>query len=122
MARKDKRITPADEGFFREIANQVRLVIRLIADPRVNIWIKLLPIGSLIYLVFPFDFLPIFPIDDAVVIGLGTYMFIELCPPDVVREHKEALNQVVSGVWKDVQDDKDKIDEADVVEGEFRDS
>ena len=88
MPPKDRRITPSDGRFFRDIANQVRLILRLIADPRVNPLIKLLPIGSLIYLISPIDFFPVNPIDDAIVVGLGTYMFIELCPPDIVQEHK----------------------------------
>ena len=120
MPQKAKRISPSDEGFFRDVANRVRLILRLMADPRVNPCIKLLPIGSLIYLVVPFDFIPIIPVDDAVVIGLGTYMFVELCPPNIVQEHKEALNQVVPGVWKDVKGNGTDSDEADIVEGEFR--
>jgi len=120
MRRKDNKITRSDEGFFHEISNQVRLILRLLADPRVSPLIKLLPVGSLIYLLFPIDFLPLNPIDDAVIIGLGTYLFIELCPPDVVREHKESLNQVIASTWKNPEDDGDDIDESDVVEGEFR--
>jgi len=124
MPPKNKRIVPQDGGFFRDAANQVRLILRLLADPRVHPLLKLLPIGSLIYLIFP-DFLPLNPIDDALVLGLGTYMFVELCPPDVVQEHKDALKQVVSGSWKDPGESppkKDDIDfnEADIVDGEFR--
>jgi uncharacterized membrane protein YkvA (DUF1232 family) len=120
MPQKENQIKPPDEGFFREVSNQVRLILRLMADPRVSPWLKLLPIGSLIYLVVPFDFVPIIPVDDAVVIGLGTYMFIELCPPEIVQEHKEALNQVVPGVWRDIKNKEEDIDEADIVDGEFK--
>ena len=124
MPPKNKQITPVDGGFFRDVANQIKLIFRLMADPRVNPLVKLLPIGSLIYLIFP-DFFPLNPIDDAVIVGLGTYMFVELCPPEIVQEHKDALKQVVSGTWRDPVENatqKDDIDfgEADVVEGEFR--
>ena len=51
--------------------------------------LKMLPIGSLAYLVIP-D-IAIGPIDDAAVIWLATYLFVELCPPAVVQEHLEAL-------------------------------
>jgi hypothetical protein len=47
-------------------------------------------------------------------------MFVELCPPDVVQEHKDALKQVVVGTWKDPEDKETDIDLSDVVEGEFK--
>jgi hypothetical protein len=118
MPRKDKQITPKDGGFFHDIANQIKLILRLIKDPRVNPLLKLLPIGSLLYLIFP-DLAP-GPIDDALIIGIGTYMFVELCPPEVVQEHKDALQQVVAGRWKDPDGIDIEIEEADIVEGEFR--
>jgi len=123
MPPKNKRITPSDGSFFRDISDQVRLVLRLIADPRVHPLLKLLPIGSLIYLVVPLDLLPVNPVDDALIVGLGVYMFIELCPQDIVQEHRDALRQVVPGTWKDQEAEKTEkkvIDEADIVEGEFR--
>ena len=116
MAQKNKQISPADRGVFRDIANQIKLILRLLGDPRVSPLVKLLPIGSLIYLIFP-DLAP-GPIDDALIIGLGTYIFVELCPPDVVKEHKDFLNQVVTGEWK--EPDKDDIPEDDIIEGEYR--
>ena len=79
----------SDPGFVSNLVNQIRLVLRLMADPRVNFLLKLLPVGALGYLIVP-DLIP-FIIDDALVLGLGTYMFIELCPDDVVEEHKNAL-------------------------------
>jgi hypothetical protein len=125
MPPKNKKLIPMDGGFFRDVANQIRLVLRLLADPRVHPLVKLLPIGSLIYMVFP-DLFPLNPVDDALVVGLGTYMFVELCPPDVVQEHKDDLKRVVPGSWKDPIDDSttedvDDFDESDIVEGEFRD-
>jgi len=117
MSRKNKQISPLDGGFFLEIANQIKLILRLIVDPRVNPLLKILPIGSLIYLVFP-DLVP-GPVDDALVIGIGTYLFVELCPPDVVQEHKDNLRQVVPGQWKDPEEADIEINEADIVEGEF---
>ncbi len=125
MPSKNKKIIPVDGGFFRDVANQIRLILRLIADPRVHPLVKLMPIVSLVYLVFP-DFFPLNPIDDALIVGLGTYLFVELCPPEVVQEHKDALKQVVPGTWRDPMDiskenDVNDFNESDVVEGEFRD-
>jgi len=115
MPKKEKRISTMDGGIFRDIANQIKLILRLMGDPRVNPLLKLLPVGSLIYLIFP-DLAP-GPIDDALVVGLGTYIFVELCPPDVVQEHREALEQIVPGQWKEVGEDE--ISEDDIVDAEY---
>lgn len=96
-----------DPGFMVGLTRQVRLVLRLMADSRVSPLAKILPIGSLIYLISPFDFPT--PIDDAVVIGAGTYMFFQLCPPDVVAEHRNAL-------WGE------EADGGDVVDAEYSDA
>lgn len=80
-------------GFFSDLSQRVRLVIRLIRDERINPLLKLMPIASLIYLFVP-DLAP-GPIDDAAVIWLGGYLFVELCPPDVVEEHIRELNAIV---------------------------
>ena len=44
------------------------------------------------------------------VIWLGSYLFVELCPPQIVQEHMTALKQVVPGEWRDAQTDDDVID------------
>lgn len=69
---------------------QFKLILRLLRDNRVNPLLKVLPVGATIYLISPFDsFLPV--IDDAVVMGLGLYTFVELCPPEIVAEHRAAI-------------------------------
>jgi len=84
-----------DPGFFQGLIAQLRLVLRLMGDPRVNIVLKVLPVASLVYLIFP-DLL-FGPLDDAVVLGLGLYLFVELCPADVVEEHRAALSGRAQG-------------------------
>jgi hypothetical protein len=91
-------------GVVQGLAQRLKLILRLLADRRVNPLVKLIPIGTLIYLVWP-D--PIFgPIDDAAAIWLGTYLFVELCPPDVVREHRDSLTSVIEGRFREVADDE----------------
>jgi hypothetical protein len=109
--KKDRMITPSKGGgIFYGLANRIKLVFRLIADRRVNPWLKLLPIGSVIYLIAP-DLMP-GPIDDAAVIWLGAYLFVELCPPEVVHEHMKSLNLV--------SDEKpDEINDDDIVDAEY---
>ncbi len=88
--KPNRKITiPQSGGFFQDLTMRIKLILRLLGDGRVNPLLKVLPIGSLVYLVMP-DIAP-GPIDDAAVIWLATYLFVELCPPAVVEEHLEAL-------------------------------
>lgn len=101
-------------GVIRNVINQLKLIFRLMGDSRVNFLAKLIPIGTLIYLVSPVDAISI-PIigavDDAALLWLGSYIFTELCPPDVVAEHmKELAGNMKAG---DAQ--------GDVVDGEATD-
>ena len=75
-------------GVFQGLSQRIRLIVRLMGDPRVSPLLKVLPVGTLLYLIIP-DLAP-GPIDDAAIIWLGTYLFVELCPPDVVQEHMAA--------------------------------
>jgi len=111
---KKSRDISSPGGIFSGISNQVKLIIRLMADRRVSPLIKLLPIGSLAYLLAP-DLAP-GPIDDALVIWLGTTLFVELCPPEVVKEHLDDIKRTIPGEWRDKKDDGEEI-----IDTEFRD-
>jgi hypothetical protein len=100
MAEKDpKSITPSSGGLFQDVSMRIKLILRLMGDPRVSPLVKMLPVGALVYLVFPFD-IPT-PIDDALIVWLGTTLFVEMCPPEVVDEHMKALKNSVQGEWKE---------------------
>lgn len=86
--REEKKSSKREPGFGISLMQQFRLILRLIADRRVNFFLKLLPIGTLVYMIAP-DFFPV--VDDVLVVGLGTYTFIEMCPPEVVEEHRRYL-------------------------------
>jgi hypothetical protein len=88
-----KGISPYSGGFFPEIGLRIKLIMKLLGDRRVNLFLKILPVASLIYLVFP-DIAP-GPIDDALIIWLGSYLFVELCPDDVVDDHMKKLRHFV---------------------------
>jgi uncharacterized membrane protein YkvA (DUF1232 family) len=84
-------------GFLGNLVNQARLVWRLFNDRRVSGWVKLLPIAGLVYLVSPIDLLPDFLIpglgelDDLTIILVSLKMFVDLAPPEIVREHLNKL-------------------------------
>lgn len=111
---KSRNIVQPKGGFFQDVAMRLRLILRLLADRRVNPFLKLIPIGTIAYLVIP-D-LVLGPLDDALIIWLGTVLFVELCPPEVVEEHMAALQRTITAEWKDAP----KESEGDVVDGEFR--
>jgi hypothetical protein len=91
--KSNRGITPYSGGFLPEIGLRIKLILKLMGDRRVNIFLKVIPVASIVYLVFP-D-LAIGPVDDALVIWLASYLFVELCPDEVVEEHLKRLHHVV---------------------------
>ena len=108
---KNRNLIPSKGGIFNDLTTRIKLILRLMADQRVNPLIKLLPIGSILYFVIP-DLVP-GPIDDVAIIWVGTFLFVELCPPDVVQEHMAALNQGLP------QPGQNSDSEGDIIDGEF---
>ena len=119
MAKKAPKLNSANPGVFYKLADEIRLVLRLLADRRVNPLLKLIPIGTVIYFFIP-DLI-IGPFDDALIFGLGIYIFIELCPPEIVEEHRQFLKNVVDGKVNKPDNNISPIDENEIIEGEFRD-
>lgn len=100
MATNRRSMVQQKDGMLQGLIKQAKLVGRLIGDRRVNGLLKLIPIASIIYLISPVDLIPgaVVPVlgalDDAAVVWIGTTLFIELCPQDVVQEHRNALDGV----------------------------
>lgn len=99
MADNDPRkiIVPPQGSMLRDFINRLKLIGRLMGDRRVSIFLKLLPLASLAYLISPVDLAPavVLPVigvlDDAAILWIGSTLFVELCPPNVVDEHKNQL-------------------------------
>ncbi len=112
-------LNPPQTGVIQDVVQRVKLILRLMGDSRVSFWLKLIPIASIIYLFSPVDLAPgvVLPLvgalDDAAILWAGFYLFVELCPPDVVQEHSKALTGIIPGTARDVDDD--------VIDGESRD-
>lgn len=94
----------------KDLILHIKLILRLMADRRVNFFLKLLPVGAVIYLLLPADLVPgltlpvIGALDDAAVLGFGMTLFVALCPDEVVQEHRDRLQQVMPGRWQEGQD------------------
>ena len=129
MANKRDILQNQNKGFFQDVILRVKLILRLMGDRRVNILLKILPVGGLIYLLSPIDLIPdialpvIGYLDDALVIWLCETLFVALCPDDVVQEHMKALQKVVTGTWHDApgQGDVDEVIDAEYKEHPVQD-
>ncbi len=120
--KPSQSIIPSQANLLQDVTLRAKLFLRLMADSRISPWIKLIPVGALAYLISPLDLIPgglvtlIGAADDAAIVWLGYYAFIEMCPPDVVRE---LAKQLVSNTA--VVEEVKKTGQDDVVDGEATD-
>jgi uncharacterized membrane protein YkvA (DUF1232 family) len=115
--------TNAILAWVQEAARQVRLAWRLFWDQRVPVWTKLIPPIALGYVLVPVDLVPdvalgLGQLDDLAVVLLGLKLFIELSPPDVVRDHLRALGARIDE-WR-VVDEGEENTPSTIIEGEYR--
>ncbi|MCP4426951.1 MAG: DUF1232 domain-containing protein [Chloroflexi bacterium] len=96
----ESTLTPKvkEPGFWRELWQQARLVYYLMRDPDVPFYLKLLPVTSILYFLFPFDLLPdlvpvVGQLDDITALLVGAKVFIELAPPAVVAKHMQKIRE-----------------------------
>lgn len=86
----------SNPGAVVQVVRTFQLVWRLLNDGRVPFLPKLIIPIVIAYVLWPLDILPdAFPIlgqlDDVGVIFLGIRFFIQLCPENVVMEHRRAI-------------------------------
>jgi uncharacterized membrane protein YkvA (DUF1232 family) len=105
-------------GLINELALRIKLILKLLGDRRVSPLLKVIPLGTLVYLVIP-D-LVIGPLDDGAVVGLGMALFVELCPTYVVEEHMRTL-RIQAGSSKASTRPVEKPED-EVIEGDFHDA
>jgi uncharacterized membrane protein YkvA (DUF1232 family) len=80
------------------LLSDVHLALRLVREPAVPPYLKVVPFAALAYVLSPLDFLPdVLPIigqlDDLGIVILSVKLFLRLCPADVVAFHREAIDQ-----------------------------
>lgn len=114
--RKNRKVvvSPHKGGMTRDFVNRVKLILKLMGDPRVSPWVKLIPVGAIAYLVSPIDIIMGIPgvaaLDDAAVLWMGSSLFIELCPPEVVQEYLREIG----GTLDDTSDEVVDVEPTDV--------
>ena len=123
--RRPAKVTPGDNNaimaWLQDAVRQVRLAWRLLWDQRVPLWTKVIPPLALAYVVFPIDLIPdvalgLGQLDDVAVMLIGVKLFIDLAPPDVVREHLLALGARIQE-WRVVDEEGQS---SSVIEGEYQ--
>jgi len=120
--KPSQSIIPSQGGVLKDLTLRAKLMFRLIGDRRVSPWVKLIPLGALVYFVSPIDLIPggllnvIGAVDDAAILWLGYYAFIELCPPEIVRE---LAKNIISN--NSVVDEVKQEEDGEIVDGEATD-
>jgi uncharacterized membrane protein YkvA (DUF1232 family) len=75
-------------------ARRIVLCWRLFWDPRVSVYLKLIPLGAVLYVASPMDLVPDVAIpvlgylDDFGVFLIAIELFARLCPRHVVADHR----------------------------------
>lgn len=109
-------IAPYKGGILLEITLRTKLIFYLMADKRVSLWAKIIPLAGIAYWLWPIDLIAGIPglsaVDDVAILWFVQYAFIELCPPDVVRELTQKINSNNKFV------DEASTPEEDIVDGE----
>ena len=117
--KPSQSIVPARGNLFQDTVLRIKLIVKLLGDGRVSPWLKILPIGGILYMLSPLDIIPdiAFPVigelDDLAIIWLTNHFFIELCPPEVVREHVQNLvsnTEIIEEEHKKADEDNEVID------------
>lgn len=103
-------LVPPQGGMMKDFVKRLKLIGRLMGDSRISAFLKILPLASLAYLISPIDFAPgaVFPVigalDDAAILWIGSTLFVELCPTNVVQEHKDSLDMESGGDTGEIVD------------------
>jgi uncharacterized membrane protein YkvA (DUF1232 family) len=110
MADKKTRkiVVSPQRGMTREVVTRLKLILKLMGDRRVSPWVKLIPIGAIAYLVSPIDIVMGIPgiaaLDDAAILWIGSNLFVELCPQNVVQEHMKELDSNLEDTSEEIVD------------------
>jgi len=98
---------------LRSLGERLRLAWRLLRDPRVPLWTKVVPVAALLYLIWPLDIVAdVIPglgqLDDITLLLVATEAFVRLCPRHLRSATGEPgpqeMGEVVEGEYRVVDD------------------
>lgn len=114
MDPKRRLVSKYQGDLFGGFGQQIRLIVRLMADKRISLPLKALPVFSLVYFISPLDFaIPV--VDDVFVLWLANTLFLDLCPPEIVEEHRAELERTEERKKKEA-----KIEEKDIIDAPYK--
>ncbi len=123
--KPNRSIIPAQNNPLTDLTLRLKLIGRLLTDRRVNLFLKIIPVGALAYLFSPIDLVPnaVVPVvgvlDDAAIVWLAAYTFLEMVPTDVLKEHLRNLisnNEIIDQAAQSEAAKDDDVIDGDVQE------
>lgn len=123
--KPNRSIIPSQSNAFTDVTLRLKLIGRLMADRRVSLFLKIIPVGALAYLFSPIDLVPnaVIPfvgvLDDAAILWLASYAFLEMVPTDVLKDHLRNLvsnNEIIDQAAQAEAAKEDDIIDGDVQE------
>lgn len=103
-----------NQSAARELGRYGRLALRLFADRRVPIFVKLVPLLAIVYLLWPIDLIPDLPVpilgqlDDLAILLIALRFFVELSPEEVVSELQDgSAKDAISATYRTVDDEEE---------------
>lgn len=123
--KPNRSIIPAQNSAFTDLTLRLKLIGHLLADRRVSLFLKIIPVGALAYLFSPVDLVPnaVIPVvgvlDDAAILWLASYAFLEMVPTTVLKEHLRNLisnNEIIDQAAQSEAEKEDDIIDGDVQE------
>ena len=92
--------------FLFKLISSIRLIWKLMTDPRVPFWIRIALPLALIYVISPIDILPDFipelgRVSHLVAIIVGIMILLKLAPKKVVNQYKKDNKTIIDGKYRE---------------------
>lgn len=99
MAHDEATTSEGSLNWWVQLLRSLRLAWRLLQDPMVPVWLKMIPIGALVYVLLPGDLVPdvllgLGQLDDLGVLLLSIRLLLSLCPREVLERHQAQLSSI----------------------------
>lgn len=127
MSEQKKGSSPqARLGILSELVRNARLAWRLMRDRRISFWLKTIVPATLVYVIYPIDFIPdallgLGQLDDLAIIMMGVKLFLNLCPSEIVKQHLEEMRSVRASYRVVDDEERDANDDPrSYIEGSYR--
>jgi uncharacterized membrane protein YkvA (DUF1232 family) len=99
MERHETSRSTGGPNWVAEWVKRLRLAWRLWREPSLPGWLKLIPLGAVVYILLPVDLIPdwilgLGQVDDLGLILLSLRLFLDLCPSEIVQRHLAQMSSI----------------------------